>query len=56
MSTGRVLPFVSESNESARFIERYRKAYELARSTTGFAETIKLVLMFAGGVFVVAAR
>jgi hypothetical protein len=55
MSTATVLPFAPESNESTGAIERYQQAYLVARTTTDFAETVKLGGIFLGGVFVVAA-
>jgi hypothetical protein len=55
MSTGAILPFAPESNESTRAIERYREAYHVARTTTDFAETVKLGGIFLGGVLVVAS-
>jgi len=55
MSTGAILPFAPESNPSTGAIERYREAYHVARTTTAFAETVKLGGIFLGGVLVVAA-
>ena len=55
MSTATVIPFVSEPSDSAAAMERYREAYRVAETTTGFAETAKLAGIFVGGVFVVSA-
>ena len=56
MSTATILPFPPESTESTEAIERYRQAYQVARTTTDFAETVKLGGVFVAGVLVVAAK
>jgi len=55
MSTSTVLPFTTESNESAGAIERYRQSYRLAQNITEFAEKVKLGGIVVGGVCVVVA-
>lgn len=55
MSTATIIPFAPESSEGTRAIERYRQAYQVAQTTMGFAETVRLGGIFSGGVFVVAA-
>ena len=55
MSTATIIPFVSESNESAKAIEHYEDAYNVAQKISEFAETVKLGGIFLGGLFVVAA-
>jgi len=55
MSASTILPFATESNESAGAIERYRQSYRLAQNITEFAEKVKLGGIVVGGVCVVVA-
>lgn len=55
MSTATILPFSAESSESTAAIERYRQAYQVARTITEFAEKAKLTGLVLGGVLVVAS-
>ncbi|MGB2604538.1 MAG: hypothetical protein WBC78_13145 [Candidatus Sulfotelmatobacter sp.] len=55
MSTATILPFSPEAKESAKVIERYRQAYQAARTIADFAEKVKLTGLVLGGVLIVAS-
>jgi hypothetical protein len=55
MSTATVIPFAQKSRESTTAMERYQDAYQVARTTVGLAETIKLGGTFLAGVIFICA-
>ncbi|HZW92959.1 MAG TPA: hypothetical protein VFF64_08405 [Candidatus Eremiobacteraceae bacterium] len=55
MSTATILPFSAESSESTAAMERYRQAYQVARTIADFAEKAKFTGLVLGGVLVVAS-
>ena len=55
MSTAKILPFSPESSESTAAMERYRQAYQVARTIADFAEKVKLTGLVLGGVLIVAS-
>ncbi|MFZ0419624.1 MAG: hypothetical protein WAM04_16110 [Candidatus Sulfotelmatobacter sp.] len=55
MSTATILPFSAESSGSTAAMERYRQAYQVARTIADFAEKAKLTGLVLGGVLVVAS-